>query len=94
MRKAVMILLALAAIRLLPRALRSEARAAELLALLWQVTLANVANTSKAVATEQRTAALEKRVGTVTGTVTSLQGTVTGIQATLAGSTGPADNGG
>jgi hypothetical protein len=65
MRKAVMILLALAAIRLLPKALRREARAAELLALLYQVTLAAVANTSKAVATEQRAAALEKRAGTM-----------------------------
>jgi len=56
-RKAVMIVLALLAIRLLPKALRREARALELITVLFQVTLAATANTSKAVSTEQRTAA-------------------------------------
>jgi len=65
-RKALLIVLALLAIRLLPRALRREARAAELITLLFQVALAATANTSKAVSTEQRTAALEARTGAIT----------------------------
>jgi hypothetical protein len=65
-RKAVMILLALAAIRLLPKALRREARALELLTVLFEITLAAAANTSKAVSTEQRTAALEVKTGAIT----------------------------
>lgn len=65
MRKAVMIVLALLAIRLLPKALRREARALELITVLFQVTLAATANTSKAVSTEQRTAALEVKTGAI-----------------------------
>jgi hypothetical protein len=63
MRKAVMILLALLAIRLLPRALRRQARALELVTLLFQMTAAAAANTSKAVSAETRTGNLETRVG-------------------------------
>jgi len=56
-----MILLALLAIRLLPRALRQQARALELITLLFQLTAAAGApNTSKAYAAEART-----RVGTL-----------------------------
>lgn len=65
MRKAVMIVLALLAVRLLPKALRREARAIELLTVLLEITLAAAANTSKAVSTEQRTAALEARTGAI-----------------------------
>jgi hypothetical protein len=61
-RKAVMILLALAAIRLLPRALRAEARALGLFTLLLQ-SLAAAANTSKTYNAEIRTSNLETRVG-------------------------------
>jgi hypothetical protein len=70
-RKAVMILLALAAIALLPRTARREARALELIALLSEVMIARMSisgpgpATSKTVATEQRAAALEKRAGTM-----------------------------
>jgi len=64
-RKAVMILLALLAVRLLPRALRREARALELVALLAQLTAAAIANTSKTASTANRTASLEARVGSL-----------------------------
>ena len=63
MRKAVMILLALLAIRLLPRALRRQARALELITLLFQLTAAATANTSKTASVEVRTGNLESRVG-------------------------------
>jgi hypothetical protein len=63
MRKAAMILLALLAIRLLPRALRRQARALELITLLFQVTAAAAANTSKTASVEVRTGNLESRVG-------------------------------
>lgn len=63
MRKAVMILLALLAIRLLPRALRRQARALELITLLFQLTAAAAANTSQTASTTARTASLETRVG-------------------------------
>jgi hypothetical protein len=66
MRKAVLIVLALAALRLLPKALQREARALELITLLFQVTLAATARVDKAVSTEQRTAALEVKTGTIT----------------------------
>jgi hypothetical protein len=74
MRKAVMILLALLAIRLLPRALRRQARALELVTLLFQLTAAAAANTSKTVAVETRTGNLETRVGNLEqGQVANLQ---------------------
>jgi len=61
-----MILLALLAIRLLPGALRQQARALELITLLFQLTAASGApNTSKTYAAEARTASLETRVGTL-----------------------------
>ena len=63
MRKAVMILLALLAIRLLPKALRRQARALELVTLLFQLTAAAAANTSKTGSVEVRTGNLETRVG-------------------------------
>lgn len=63
MRKAVMILLALLAIRLLPRALRREARALELITLLFELTAAAIVNTSKTVSTTTRTGTLEIRAG-------------------------------
>lgn len=63
MRKAVMILLALLAIRLLPRTVRREARALGLVTLLLQATALAAANTSKAVSVENRTGSLETRVG-------------------------------
>ena len=64
MRKAVMILLALLAIRLLPPALRQQARALELITLLFQLTAARMPpNTSKAYNAEVRTGNLETRVG-------------------------------
>ena len=62
MRKAVMILLALLAIRLLPKALRRQARALELITLLFQLTAA-AANTSKTASVEARAGNLETRVG-------------------------------
>lgn len=74
MRKAVMILLALAAIRLLPQALRRQARALELLTLLFQLTAAAAANTSKTYNVEQRTGNLETRVGDLEqGKIANLQ---------------------
>lgn len=63
MRKAVMILLALLAIRLLPKALRRETAALRLITLLFQLTAAAAANTSKTASVEQRTGNLETRVG-------------------------------
>ena len=63
MRKAVMILLALLAIRLLPKALRRQARALELITLLFELTAAAAANTSKTASVEVRTGNLESRVG-------------------------------
>lgn len=74
MRKAVMIVLALAALRLLPRAFRQQARMLELVALLWQLTTAAAANTSKTVNIEARTGDLETRVGNLEqGQVANLQ---------------------
>jgi hypothetical protein len=74
-RKAVMILLALLAIRLLPRALRQQARALELITLLFQLTAAAAANTSKTASTTARTASLETRVGDLEqGKFANLQG--------------------
>jgi hypothetical protein len=71
-RKALWILLALAALRLLPKAVRREARALELITLLFEVALASgtggpapTKNSSKAYATEQRTAVLEGTAGTL-----------------------------
>ncbi len=63
MRKAVMILLALLAIRLLPKALRQQARALQLITLLFELTAAIIVNTSKTVNVQQRTGNLETRVG-------------------------------
>jgi hypothetical protein len=63
MRKAALILLALLAIRLLPRTLRREARALQLVTALLQMTALAAANTSKAVSVENRTGNLETRVG-------------------------------
>ena len=63
MRKAVMILLALLAIRLLPKALRREARALELITLLFQAAAPLIVNTSKTANVETRTGNLETRVG-------------------------------
>lgn len=65
MRKAVMILLALAAIRLLPRTLRREARALELFTVLFQMAAMATANTSKAYSTEKRVGTVEGKVGTM-----------------------------
>lgn len=74
MRKAAWILLALLAIRLLPRALRRQARALELITLLFQLTAAAAANTSKTVSVEARTGNLETRVGDLEkGQFTNLQ---------------------
>lgn len=74
MRKAVMIVLALAALRLLPRAFRQQARMLELVAMLWQLTAAAAANTSKTVNVETRTGNLETRVGNLEqGQVANLQ---------------------
>ena len=80
MRKALWILLALAAIRLLPRALRRQARALELITLLFQLTAAAAANTSKTANVEARTGNLETRVGNLEqGKFANLQtGTVIG----------------
>lgn len=80
MRKAVMILLALLAIRFLPKALRREARALELIGLLFQLTAAAAANTSKTASVETRTGNLETRVGDLEqGKVANIQsGTVVG----------------
>jgi len=64
-RKAIWILLALLAIRLLPKTLRQQARALELVTLLFQITAMTAANTSKTVSVEKRTGDLETRVGTL-----------------------------
>lgn len=75
MRKAIMILLALLAIRLLPKALRQQARALELITLLFQLTAAAAANTSKTASVETRTGNLETRVGDLEqGKFANLQG--------------------
>jgi hypothetical protein len=75
MRKAVMILLALLAIRFLPKALRREARALELITLLFSMTAAAAANTSKTASVEIRTGNLETRVGNLEkGQFSNLQG--------------------
>ena len=58
-----MILLALLAIRLLPKTLRREARALELVTLLLQATAPLIVNTSKTASVEARTGNLETRVG-------------------------------
>lgn len=58
MRKVILILLALAAIRLLPRALRREALALELIAAMTRFMLAASANTAKTQNIEQRVNAL------------------------------------
>ena len=63
MRKAVMILLALLAIRLLPRTVRRQARALELVTLLFKLTAPLIVNTSKTASVEVRTGNLETRVG-------------------------------
>src|SRR5215475_10087794 len=69
-----MILLALLAIRLLPKALRQQARALELITLLFQYTATATANTSKTYAIEVRTGNLETRVGDLEqGKVANLQ---------------------
>lgn len=74
MRKVVLILLALLAVRLLPRALRREAAALHLIAALTKLaTTMAVANTSKTVATEQRVGTLETSVGGLHSSVNSLQ---------------------
>jgi hypothetical protein len=75
-----MILLALLAIRLLPKALRRQARALELITLLFQLTAAAAANTSKTASVETRTGNLETRVGDLEqGKIANIQsGTVVG----------------
>ena len=80
MRKAFMILVALAAFRLLPKALRRQARALELITLLFQLTAAAAANTSKTANVEARTGNLETRVGNLEqGKMSNLQsGSVVG----------------
>jgi hypothetical protein len=90
MRKAVMILLALLAIRLLPRTLRREARALELIAVLFQITLAAAANTAKAMSTENRVAAQERK----TGKLASQAGTTSGFSNLSQTSTGSPQPGG
>lgn len=73
MRKIVILLLALLAIRLLPRSLRAEARAMGLITLLMQ-SLATVMNTSKTLSLEGRVSALETRTGDLEqGKVNNLQ---------------------
>jgi hypothetical protein len=72
-RKAIMILLALTAIRILPRTLRREARALELIALLFTMTADAAANTSKTVNTADRTGKLETRAGNLEQGVQGLQ---------------------
>ena len=64
MRKAVLIVLAMLAIRLLPKALRREAKTLQLVTLMFQLMAASGApNTSKTYNVEQRTGDLETRVG-------------------------------
>jgi hypothetical protein len=73
-RKAVMILLALLAIRLIPRALRTEARVIALLSAL-TAAIAAAANTSKTASVEVRAGNLETRVGDLEqGKFANLQG--------------------
>jgi hypothetical protein len=85
MRKILLILLALAAIRLLPRAIRRQADTLALITALFEtVALAATANTSKAYATEQRVTAAETRVGNLEqGVLPNLQpsSTIGQIQA-------------
>lgn len=87
MRKAICIILALAAIRLLPRALRAEARALGLFAMLVQsLAMSGAPNSSKVYANEARTASLETRVGNLEqGQIVNLQsGSTFGtLQATV-----------
>jgi hypothetical protein len=72
----VWLLIALAAIRLLPRALRREARALELITLLFQVAAsAATANTAMSYTTAQRVGALETRAGTTEANVTAVTAT-------------------
>jgi hypothetical protein len=87
-RKAVMILLALLAIRLLPRALRREARALELLTLLFQMTAA--AATSKTVAVETRTANLELATRSAAAKVAAQKGQTTAFSNLAQTETGSA----
>lgn len=88
LRKAVMILLALAAIRLLPRALRREARALELITLLFQMTATAIAATSKGMSTEQRAARLEVRTGAVETTANNANANATSALTRIGGLSG------
>lgn len=74
MRKAVMILLALLALRLLPKAVRREARALELFTVLFQMAAMAAANTSKAYSTEKRVSTAEQNIGGLKNTVSTIQG--------------------
>lgn len=79
MRRTLWILAALLAIRLLPKALRRQAQALQLITLLFELTAA-AANTSKTINVEQRTGNLETRVGNLEqGKIPNIQsGTVIG----------------
>ena len=92
MRKAVMIVLALLAIRLLPKALRREARALELITLLFQVTIATA--TSKSMATEQRTAALELATRAAAAAIAAQRGHTTAFSNLAQTETGSPQVGG
>lgn len=82
MRKAVWILLALLAIRLLPKTLRQQARALELVSLLLQMAAMAATNTAKTVSIENRTGDLETRVGNLEQGIFP---NVSGGQVTLTG---------
>jgi len=74
-KKVMLVLIALLAVRILPKALRHEARTIALLSTLFETLLVMASsNTSKTGALENRAGALEERVGTLEkGTFVNLQ---------------------
>ena len=93
MRKLVVLVLALIVIRLLPRAVRQQVRAMELITAMMQIAAMATANTSMTYNTAQRTAALETRTGNLEqGVISNVQpsSTVGTIQTQVSALSGAA----
>jgi hypothetical protein len=82
-RRILLILIVLLAVRLVPKVLRKEALVLELLVLLVQVSALSAKNTSKTVSTEGRTTALEARTSATAARVAKVIGGNTGFANAL-----------
>jgi hypothetical protein len=83
MRRVLLVLIVLLAVRLIPKVLRKEALVLELLMLLVQVSALAAKNTSKATSTEQRTTALEARTSATAVKVSNVVAGKTGFANAL-----------